>query len=123
MSTMAEFEARALAAHQAQVAGGLHDDQCEYGGQLKSARLLLCHCSKRRREAKGFTTPPTDDLYFPPPRCSHCEGELDHDGDSWACYECALSWDSDGRGESCCFTDEYGDFSGSVPASSEGEQG
>lgn len=106
-------EARCMARHAADVANGLHDDECEYGRILKGARLMLCNCSKRRRERAGFTTTPTDDLYFPPPDCPRCDAALDHDGDSFHCYDCCLTWDSNGRGESCTFTDDYGDLSGS----------
>lgn len=106
---MSEWHERCMVAHQKQVEAGLHDDQCEYGRKVKRTTLMLCHCSKRRRERAGFTTAPDDNLYFPPPSCSHCHGGLDHDGDSWRCYECSLSWASDGRGDSCQFTDDYGD--------------
>jgi hypothetical protein len=110
---MADWEDRCMAAHAADVAQGLHDDQCEYGRTLKLSRLMLCNCSKRRREAAGFTSPPSDDLDFPPPDCPGCDRQLDHDGDSWRCYECCLSWDSGGSGASCEFTDDFGDLSGS----------
>jgi hypothetical protein len=116
MSLHDEWLARCKAEHQASVERGEHDERCEYGTKPNGSILLLCHCSKRRREAAGFTTPPDVDLYFPPPTCSHCDGDLDHDGDGWQCYECALSWDSNGRGSSCTFTDEFGDLS---PASAE----
>lgn len=106
---MSEWAERCMTAYQKEVEAGLHDDQCEYGRKVKRTTLMLCHCSKRRRERAGFTTPPDDNLYFPPPSCSHCHEGLDHDGDSWRCYECSLSWASDGRGDSCCFTDDYGD--------------
>lgn len=102
-TTHGEWVERCMAEHAEEVMRGLHDDQCEY-----TRTRFLCHCSKRRREAAGFTIPPHDDLYFPPPSCSRCHGDLDHDGDSWQCYECCLSWDSNGRGDSCTFTDEYG---------------
>lgn len=101
-----------MARHQAEVAAGLHDDECEYGRKLKLSILMLCHCSKRRRERAGFTTPPTDDLYFPPPSCPRCDRDLNHDGGSWHCYECSLFWDSRGAGCSCQFTDEYGCLAG-----------
>jgi hypothetical protein len=110
---MAEWEARGMAAHEAEVINGLHDDECEYGRTLKKARLLLCNCSKRRRESAGYTTPPDEDLYFRAPDCPRCDSELDHDGDSFNCYECCLSWDSNGAGGSCSFTDDFGDLSGS----------
>lgn len=99
-----------MEAHRAQVARGLHDDQCEYGRRLKRSILMLCHCHKRRREREGFTTPPAEDLYFPPPSCPHCSGTLHHDGDCWGCPECCLSWNSRGDGQSCEFTDDFGDL-------------
>lgn len=68
----------------------------------------LCHCHKRWREARGVTTIPTDDLYFPPPDCTACDNELWHDGDGWRCDDCALSWSSSGTVETC-FSDVYGD--------------
>lgn len=109
MSFGSEWEARCMAAHQAEIDKGLHDDECEYGRRLKRTILRLCHCSKRRRERAGFTTPPDTDLYFPPPECPRCDRMVSHDGDQWRCYECSLSWDSSGAGDSCCFTDDYGD--------------
>lgn len=114
---MAEWEARCTAQHADEVVRGLHDDECEYGRRLKRSILMLCNCSKRKRERDGFTTPPDEDLYFPPPMCSRCDGGLDHDGDQWCCYACCLSWDSDGRGSTCRFTDDFGDLVGSEAAS------
>jgi hypothetical protein len=92
--------------HQKELVDGLHDQDCEF----RSEGFWLCHCSKRRREARGFTTPPNDDLYFPPPYCNgpDCYNVLEHDGDSWRCYTCNLSWDSAGSGSSARFTDDYG---------------
>jgi hypothetical protein len=104
--SMEGFFARADALHAEQVAQGLHDAECEWD---KNHRL--CHCSKRRREAEGFTTPPDEDLYFPPPDCPHCAGDLEFDGDGFSCYKCRLSWDSRGSGSSARFTDDYGDLS------------
>ena len=81
----------------------LHDEQCE-----QRERSSLCHCSKRRREAEGFTEPPM--IYFQDPVCGHCGGVVGSDGDNWACPRCKVAWpmragDGD-RGE---FLDEYGD--------------
>lgn len=92
--------------HQKELVDGLHDSDCEF----RSEGFYLCHCSKRRREARGLTTPPIDDLEFPPPSCPvrSCYKDLEHDGDRWRCYDCNLSWDSDGRGYSAQFTDDYG---------------
>lgn len=108
-NAMADWEARCMTAHQDEVERGLHDEECEYGRRLKLGRLMLCHCHKRKREKAGLTKPPTEDLYFPPPNCPNCHGDLVHDGDGWVCSPCALSWDSHGDGRSCTFTDDYGD--------------
>lgn len=116
MSDMADWESRCMEHHRGQVAQGLHDAECEYGRKLKRSILMLCNCSKRRREAVGFTTPPSDDLEFPPPTCTHCDRELDHDGDTWNCGPCSLAWDSRGDGSSCWFTDDFGDLAGSEHA-------
>lgn len=104
---MAEWQERCHREHLASVGRGEHDDECEHdalGG------FMLCHCSKRRREAKGFTEVPTDDLDFPPPDCPRCSEELIHDGDRWCCYGCSLTWASDGAGHTASFTDDYGDL-------------
>lgn len=101
----AEWDERVEADYRASVERGEHDERCEYDVR----GFYLCHCSKRRREASGFTEPPTDDLFFPPPDCTHCDKPLDHDGDGWSCYACSLSWDSNGSGESARFTDTFGD--------------
>ena len=99
-----EWKARVARDYAMAVGRGEHDDQCEFdvGG------FYLCHCSKRRREAKGFIKPPTEDLYFPPPDCTRCDKALEHDGDCWRCYDCSLSWDSTGDGSSAQFTDVFG---------------
>jgi len=87
---------------------GTHDDRCE-----QRERNWLCHCSKRRRESRGLTVPPTEDLYFPPPDCPECTGDLEFDGDLWDCPTCRLAWSSDGRASTARFTDDYGtDFGG-----------
>jgi len=92
--------------HQKELVDGLHDSDCEF----RPEGFYICHCSKRRREARGLITPPDDDLYFPPPYCTNdeCHETLKHDGDNWRCHNCNLSWDSEGRGESAKFTDDYG---------------
>lgn len=84
------------------VARGDHDEDCEYDVR----GFYLCHCSKRRREAAGFTEPPSDELYFPPPSCPRCDEDLDFD-DGWACRECRVHWSANGSDAE--FTDEYGD--------------
>src|ERR1044071_7250262 len=110
---MADWEARGKAQHEAEVAKGLHDAEGESRRRVGRVVVLMCHCSKRRREAAGFTTPPDEDLYFPPPSCPRCHERLDHDGDGWLCDRCCLSWDSNGCGSSCRFTDDYGNFAAS----------
>jgi len=94
---------RIAARYAEQIARGEHDDACEYDVR----GFYLCHCSKRKREAAGFTEPPSDDLYFPPPSCPHCDGDLDSDGDSWCCYSCRLQWTQ--HGTDAEFTDDHGD--------------
>lgn len=105
-----DWQDRVMAAHAKEVAKGLHDDECEYGRKLKLTVLMLCHCSKRRREREGFTTPPDEDLYFASPDCTRCHTMLEHDGDGWRCHKCSLSWDSNGLGHTCSFTDDYGEL-------------
>lgn len=101
-----EWAERVAAEYKAAVERGEHDGQCEYD----VTGFYLCHCSKRRREAKGITEVPTDDLDFPPPDCPRCFKSLVHDGESWRCYGCSLTWDSNGAGDSATFTDDYGDL-------------
>ena len=102
------FWERANQRHAEEVEAGKHDAECEWSAE---ENFRLCHCSKRRREAEGFTEPPTEDLYFPPPDCPHCDRELGHDGDGWVCRSCRLAWNTDGSGESAHFTDDHGDLS------------
>jgi hypothetical protein len=102
---MEEWKAKIASQYAAAVERGEHDDRCEHD----SGGFYLCHCSKRRREAEGFTEPPTENLFFPPPDCPRCDEVLTHDGDGWVCGECSLSWDSDGDGRSISFTDDFGD--------------
>lgn len=87
---------------------GDHDEQCE-----QRERSFICHCHKRGRIARGVVSVPDEDLYFPPPDCPSCAGDLDFDGDSWSCHSCRLSWDSSGTAASAVFLDDYGtDFGG-----------
>lgn len=99
-----EWTERCAANYQAEAERGEHDEQCEYDVR----GFYLCHCSKRRREAAGFTKPPTDNLEFPPPCCPRCDEELTYE-EGWDCRRCSLSWDSDGDGRSASFTDTFGD--------------
>ncbi|QWF85758.1 hypothetical protein [Amycolatopsis sp. CA-230715] len=107
METLDEHIARR---HAESVARGEHDDQCEV---LATLGFYLCHCSKRRREARGYTEPPGD-LDFPPPVCPRCLVAVDHDGDGWECRVCDVTWDSDGTGASFC--DDYGDLGAALSA-------
>lgn len=95
--------------HEEAVARGEHDEQCEWryveAGGVVVGVYGLCHCSKRRREANGFAEPPTEDLYFPPPSCPRCDGDLNYD-EGWSCETCSLRWDE--RGDDPEFTDVYG---------------
>lgn len=85
-----------------------HDDECE-----QRERSYICHCAKRRRLATGLTEVPTDDLYFPPPTCTHCHGDLEYDGDLWECPKCHIVWDRSGEASTARFVDDYGtDFGG-----------
>lgn len=100
---MQEFAERAAKSHAESVARGEHDDRCEY---LAEPGFYLCNCSKRSREARGFTTPP--ELEHQYPICLGCEEEVDHDGDCFTCPRCAVNWPtSNGPGE---FYDDYGDL-------------
>lgn len=86
-----------------QVDAGRHDHECE-----QQERSWLCNCAKRRRLAAGPTELPTEDLYFPPPDCPVCAGDLEFDGDGFTCPKCHLAWNSSGTASSVHFTDEYG---------------
>jgi hypothetical protein len=94
------FREKAMQSHAEAVARGEHDDQCEY-----IAHPYICHCSKRRREAQGFTAPP-EDLIFDTPICPRCYKNVTCDGDSYVCSNCAVSWNADGSG--AAFIDDYG---------------
>jgi hypothetical protein len=112
------WEQQCMEHHAKAVAKGFHDESCEYGTKLSNGMLLLlCHCSKRKREREGFTTTPDADLEWPPPACPRCYHDLNFDGDSLCCDRCSLSWDTNGRASSCTFTDDYGDLL-TEPASS-----
>lgn len=104
MSTfMDDFVDRAEQRHAASVVAGNHDELCEW-----SRSQMLCHCHKRKREAEGFTKPPT--LWISYPTCSHCMEEVGHDGDSFVCARCHVSWRNASEDEPGWFHDEYGDI-------------
>jgi len=100
---MAEWRERITAKHLAAVDAGLHDDECEF----RPSGHFLCHCSKRRRIADGYTEPPGE-LIHQYPLCPRCLSEVSHDGDSFYCVHCVCTWSS-GSSESAEFTDDYGD--------------
>ncbi|GAA4915631.1 hypothetical protein [Nesterenkonia rhizosphaerae] len=108
MVTMNDFLERVRAEHDAEVAKGLHDQDCEHS---TSEGFLLCHCSKRRREAEGRTALPT--LSWNYPTCTGCWEEVSHDGDSFRCQRCKVSWSSDATDGDTAdhFDDDYGDIS------------
>src|SRR5699024_3455803 len=94
---------RAVKDHAAQVERGEHDAQCEW----RPEGFYLCHCSKRAREAAGFTDPPGE-LIVELPACPRCWRTVEHDGDAFRCYPCCVSWAST-VGDDGAFTDDYGD--------------
>lgn len=101
---MTSWLERCRTQHEEAVRAGLHDDRCEY--DIDSG-FMLCHCSKRRREAAGHTTPPGP-LVFVEPYCPRCDAHVYHDGDSFVCERCCCHWDR--HGEEAEFTDEYGNL-------------
>lgn len=92
---------RAMKAHAEEVAAGKHDDQCEY-----TSHPYICHCSKRRRIAAGFTEPPGE-LIWEYPTCPRCNETVEGDGDGFTCPQCCCSWPLDGKKAE--FYDDYGD--------------
>ncbi|KEP75877.1 hypothetical protein HR12_21025 [Microbacterium sp. SUBG005] len=84
------------------VARGEHDTDCEYHPE----GFYLCHCRKRARIAQGFVEPPSGELYFPPPSCLRCHGDLDYD-EGWTCHECRLHWSA--AGTDAEYQDDHGD--------------
>lgn len=103
MSSLDKWAADIARQYQEAVERGEHDEQCEYHVE----GFYLCHCSKRRREARGIVEPPFRELYFPPPSCTECDADLDNDDGHWRCYTCKLTWDPSGCNPE--FTDVYGE--------------
>lgn len=100
---MDDFRASCNTRHATSVAAGEHDELCEW----RDAGHFLCHCSKRRREAVGFTKAPA--LMHQYPLCDGCWEEVDHTGDSWECPRCHVSWGlGPGGDDTDTFTDDYG---------------
>lgn len=89
--------------HASEVEQGLHDSECEW----RDNGHFLCNCSKRRRIADGYTTPPGP-LIFRAPDCPRCHNETYHDGDGFACDGCHVHWpDPDMDAE---FNDDHGEL-------------
>lgn len=101
--SMAEWHAKVKARHDEEVANGLHDTECEH----RDNGYYLCHCSKRKRIAEGYTEPP-EALLFSNPTCPRCYTETDHDGDSYYCVPCKVTWPD--PNEPAEFTDDYGEL-------------
>lgn len=100
--SLENWNAQKLDRYAEALALGLHDHECE-----QRERSSLCHCSKRRREAKGLTTPPA--IWHHSPTCGQCHNEVTWD-DGWRCYTCAVQWDTAaGDGDTGEFIDDYGD--------------
>lgn len=95
------FHDRAMKAYAAAVAAGEHDDECEY-----PTHSYICHCSKRRRIAAGFTEPPGE-LIWEYPTCPRCNETVEGDADGFTCARCCCSWGLDGQ--QATFYDDYGD--------------
>ena len=95
------FREKAMRSYAESVERGEHDGQCEF-----PAHPYICHCSKRRRIAAGFTEPPGE-LIWKYPTCPRCNETVDGDADGFDCPRCCCSWPLDGKNAS--FTDDYGD--------------
>lgn len=103
MSFLDDWNEKSRARHEQQVIEGLHDDACEW----RPNGHHLCHCSKRKREADGYTEPPGE-LIFNYPECPGCGNEVEGDGDGFNCYPCKATWS--GNVGTATFTDDYGDL-------------
>lgn len=99
---MAAFWDRAAAQHRKEVAHDEHDDECEW-----RPRFMLCHCSKRRRVAAGFSEPPGPLIYHRP-SCPRCDNDVVHNGDGFECKTCRVAWSSSDPFDEGHFTDDYG---------------
>ncbi len=111
--------------HAAEVVDGKHDVQCEFGTYRESAnpwekgatrvtQVWMCHCSKRRREAEGYTEPPGP-VVQQMPLCPRCHREVDWD-DGFRCDACCAYWSDTTPEAPAAFMDEYGDLGTYVPA-------
>lgn len=86
---------------------GHHDSGCE-----QRERYGLCGCALRRRLIEGPTEPPH--LWYRSPVCGNCMEEVTHDGDSWTCSNCHVSWGSNDYDQTGTFDDDPGDLSNST---------
>jgi len=102
-SFMEDWAERVRTRHALEAEQGLHDAACEH----RDNGHYLCHCSKRKREADGYTEPP-EALIFSNPTCPRCYTETEHDGDNYGCTACKVTWSD--PNEPATFTDEYGDL-------------
>lgn len=102
MSITSTIWDQTIKAHEEAVARGEHDEHCEW----RPAGFYICHCSKRRRERAGYTTPPGE-LIHQMPLCPRCDQEVDHDGDNFTCPRCCVYWDRAGDAD---FYDDHGDL-------------
>ena len=110
MTFLEDWNARHLARYREEYAAGKHDVRCE-----QRERSGICHCSKRRREAEGKTELPA--LFFDSPWCDGCNEHVEHDGDSFTCPTCRVSWSTSATDGDRAdhFTDDYsrdGSFGG-----------
>lgn len=114
---MSRWERESEERYEREVADGKHDEQCERGPRLMTypsdytgeVFLHMCHCAKRRRIASGLTEP-SGPLEHRMPDCTHCGREVDHDGDSFRCERCHLSWNPRHHEDPGTFTDDYGNL-------------
>jgi|SRR5699024_10387978 len=100
-----DFFASSRQRHYAEVDDGKHDEQCEW----RPWGFYLCHCSKRARQAQGYTQPPGP-LGYSYPTCPRCYEETDHDGDSFRCYGCKVSWNPNNQDDEGEFVDDHGEL-------------
>ena len=86
----AEWLASIKVSHDAEVARGIHDTDCEH----RDNGHFLCNCRGRTRVASGFIVPPGE-LEHQYPLCPRCSYEVTFDGDSFCCYSCRVMWGTD----------------------------
>lgn len=106
---ISEWSERIRAQHADEVANEKHDNQCEW----RETGFFICNCSKRKREASGYTTPPGE-LQHQYPLCPRCDDEVEHDGDSFVCNPCKTYWDPTDQSDEGTFKDDNGDLTEDV---------